>query len=180
MFFKSAIFVFLVALVSIVSAEEKMVCHESPSYLIVEGQTGEVGTHFLVKYKSKKNQSSACEYSVKPGDFEIRNELAEYFLGLQGDLLILDSGTGPDPRGLFIWDLKKKKKVYSGRYSEAKIEPGYIKFWIETGVATDENCPDAKEWSAGGLGAAIETRVRLDFADFSATKSSEKRCSPRQ
>ena len=53
----------------------------------------------------------ACEYVAKPDDLEIRNEWAEYFLGLQGDLLILDSGTGPDPRGLIIWDLKKQKKV---------------------------------------------------------------------
>jgi len=167
-------------LTSIATAEQKTVCHESPGYLIVEGSTGEVGTNFLVKYRSKKNQSVACEYVAKSGDFEIRNEWAEYFLGLQGDLLILDSGTGPDPRGLLIWDLKKQKKVYTGTYSEAKIEPGYMEFWVETGGATDENCPEAKEWRAGGLGAGIETWVRLNLSDFSVIKSSQTRCSPRQ
>ena len=170
-----------VVLISAVTAEEKTVCYESSDYLIVEGSTGEVGTHFLVKYKSKENQLLVCEYKPQADDLEIRNEWAEYFMGLQGDLLILDSGTGPDPRGLIIWDLRKQKKVYTGIYSEeAKIETGYMEFWVETGEANDENCPQGKEWKVGGLGAAIETWVRLDFSDFELTKSSKTRCSSRQ
>jgi hypothetical protein len=170
-----------VALVSTATAEEKAVCHESSDYLIVEGSTGEVGIHFLVKYKSKKNPRLTCEYVIKPDDLEIRNEWAEYFLGLQGDLLILDSGTGPDLRGIIIWDLKKQKKVYTGTYSgEVKIETEYMEFWLKTGDANDENCPEGKEWKVGGLGAAIETWVHLDFSDFKLTKSSKTRCSPRQ
>jgi hypothetical protein len=164
---------------SVATAGDKTVCHESTRHLIVEGSTGEVGTNFLVKHKSKRSQS-ACQYVVKPGDFEIKNERAEYFLGLQEDLLILDSGTGPDPRGLIIWDLKKRKKVYTGTYSEARIEPGYMEFWVETGGATEENCPDFKNWRKSGLGGGIETWARLSFTDFKLTKSSETRCSPRQ
>jgi hypothetical protein len=172
-------------LVPVATAEEKATCHESSRYLIVEGSTGEVGTNFLVKYKRQKGEPPVCKYVVKPGDFEIPNEEAEYFLGLQGNLLILDSGTGPDHRGLIIWDLSKKKKVYTGTYSsesekEVKIKPGYMEFWLETGRARDENCPKAKEWRANGLGAAIETWVRLDLSDFTVTKSSKTRCSPRQ
>jgi hypothetical protein len=168
-------------LVSAVTSEKKTICHESSDYLIVEGSTGEVGTHFLVKYKSGRNQPLACEYVIEPDDLEIRNEWAEYFLSLMGDLLILDSGTGPDPRGLIIWDLKKRKKVYTGTYSEeVKIDTEYMEFWLETGDANDENCPEGKEWKAGGLGAAIETWVRLNFSDFKIIKSSKTRCSPRQ
>lgn len=171
-------------LVPVATAEEIATCHESSRYMIVEGSTGEVGTNFLVKYKRQKGEPPVCKYVVNPGDFEIPNEEAEYFFGLQGNLLILDSGTGPDPRGLIIWDLSKKKKVYTGTYSgeeeEAKIKPGYMEFWLETGRATDENCPKAKEWRANGLGAAIETWVRLDLSDFTVTKSSKTRCSPRQ
>jgi hypothetical protein len=171
-------------LVPVATAEEKATCHESSRYLIVEGSTGQVGTNFLVKYKRQKGKPPVCKYVVNPGDFEIRNEEAEYFLGLQGNLLILDSGTGPDHRGLIIWDLSTKKKVYTGKYSseedEPKIKPGYMEFWLETGRATDENCPKAKEWRANGLGAAIETWVRLDLSDFTLTKSSKTRCSPRQ
>ncbi len=169
-------------LVPVATAEEIATCHESSRYMIVEGSTGEVGTNFLVKYKRQKGEPPVCKYVVNPGDFEIPNEEAEYFFGLQGNLLILDSGTGPDPRGLIIWDLSKKKKVYTGTYSkeEAKIKPGYMEFWLETGRATDENCPKSKEWRTNGLGAAIETWVHLDLSDFTVTKSSKTRCSPRQ
>lgn len=165
---------------SIATAAEKTVCHESPRYLIIEGSTGEVGTHFLVKYKSEKGQAPVCDYVPEADDFEIRNEDAEYFLGLQQDLLILDSGTGPDPRGLVIWDLKKREKVYTGNYSEAKIEWGYMEFWVRTSDATDENCPQAKEWSDSGLEAQIETKVSLNLSNFKITKSLETRCSPLQ
>ncbi len=171
----------LSAIVTGAVAEDKTVCHESPSYLVVEGPTGEVGTNFLVKYKSKTGLPIKCEYAVRDGDFEIKNEWAEYFLALQNNLLILDSGTGPDPRGLVIWNLENRKKVYSGTYSEPyEVKPGYLEFWTETAKATEDNCPEKKEWEAGGLGAGIDTRVTLSLADFSVTRSSQTRCSSRQ
>lgn len=96
--------------------------------------------------------------------------------------LCLDSGTGPDHRGLIIWDLGKKKKVYTGTWKDEEVntKPSYMEFWLETGRATDENCPEAKKWRAQGLGAAIETWVRVDLSDFTITKSSKTRCSSRQ
>ncbi len=171
----------LVALASVASAEQNQSCHESPQYLIVEGATGEVGTNFLVKYKIQPSQKIQCKYTIEKGDFEIKNEWAEYFMALQGDLLILDSGTGPDPRGLIIWNLRNRKKVYTGSYSEPyEIHLGYLEFWAETGKANDDNCPERKEWESDGLGSAIETRVRLDLSDFSVVKSSQTRCESRQ
>lgn len=169
----------LLSLTSLLSADEKLPCHESPKYLIVEGTTGEVGTNFLVKYKRSASEKPSCQYMIEKGDFEIKNEWAEYFMALQGDLLVLDSGTGPYPRGLIIWDLRQQKKVYSGSYSEPyEIHPGYIEFWMETGMATDENCPEQKEWSP--LGSAIETKVQLKLNDFSVIMSTETQCSARQ
>lgn len=156
------------------------VCHESPTHLIVEGPTGEVGTHFLVKYKSAERPAPPCAYRVQTGDFEIRNEDAEYFLALQGELLMLDSGTGPDPRGLIIWDLRKRTKVYSGSYADATVASGSMTFWLETAVATDENCPEARQWRSDGLEAVIETQVQLDFADMRVAPGTLTRCRARQ
>jgi hypothetical protein len=162
-------------------AEEKAVCHESPRYLIVEGETGGVGTNLLVKYRHDGAWPVPCRYKVARADFEIKNESAEYFLALHGDLLILDGGTGPEPRGLVIWNLQSRRKVYAGSYSEPyEIQADSMEFWMETGKATDENCPDRRAWESSGLGAAIETRVRLSFSDFTLVRSSEIRCRPRQ
>ncbi len=84
----------------------KVVCHESDDYLVVERENEEAGNDFLVKYK-RPDSESECKYQVEEGDFEIKNEWAEYFMALHRDLLILDSGTGPDPRDFIIWDLGK-------------------------------------------------------------------------
>lgn len=170
----------LCACCSTAMGADQTVCHESPAYLVAEGATGEVGTHFLVKYKTGDGPAPVCEYVVKPGDFELRNQDAEYFLALQDDLLILDSGTGPEPRGLIIWDLKKRSKVFSGSYSDATVGKGFIEFWQESAAANEANCPQAGEWREAGLGAAIETRVRLSLADFSLSKGTETRCQARQ
>jgi hypothetical protein len=179
---RSAIFCCLVAFASLdAGAAPKVTCHDSQRYLIAGREpTDQVGTDFLVKYKRKGAPAPVCDFVARPGDLEIPDEFAEYFFAVQGNLLILDSGTGPDPRGLIFWDLDKRKKVYSTGYSDADLGDGYVDFWLETGGATDSNCPEKKEWESHGLGAAIETRVRLSLKDFNLTKSAQTRCRPRQ
>jgi len=166
----------------IISAESNPIrCYPSPRYLVVEkgGKDG-MGTDFLVKYKAKAEEKLPCTYVFGTNDFEIKNEWAEYFAGLKDDLLILDSTTGPGPSGLIIWDLKKRKKVYEGSWSDPIIRDDSILYWLETEKATHDNCPELAEWESHGLGAAIETRVLLNLSDFSISKTKETRCSPRQ
>ena len=157
-------------------------CYQSPRYLVVAKEVeGRVGTDFLVKYKSKADENLPCSYVFGNNDFEIKNEWAEYFSGLTGDFLILDSTNGPGLSGLTIWDLKKRKKVYEGSWSgPTEIKDNSIIYWTETGEATDDNCPDRAKWESHGLGAAIETKVILNLSDFRISKTKETRCSPRQ
>jgi len=157
-------------------------CYESADYLIVgKEHSGELGTDFLVKYKKRRGEKPTCTYAPGEGDFEIRNEWAEYFAGLKDDLLILDSTTGPGPSGLVIWDLKKRKKVYQDSWSDPEeIKDHSLVYWTETGEATPDNCPELKEWTSQGLGGAIETKVILDLSSFRLTRTQQTRCSPRQ
>jgi hypothetical protein len=157
-------------------------CHESSKYLVVAKETkNELGTDFLIKRKSEPDEKLSCDYSLGNGDFEIKNEWAEYFAALKGDLLILDSTTGPGPSGLIIWNLEKRKKVFEGTWSNPeKIRDNSLVYWLETGKATEDNCPGLKEWRQHGLGGAIETRVILNLSDFTISRAEETRCSPRQ
>jgi hypothetical protein len=152
--------------------------------LIVERSVpGEAGTDFLVKYKKGKKQRPACTYVVEPGDLEIHNEAAEYFIAIKGNLLIVDSGPGVEPRSLLIWDLEQQKMAYSGEYfsKDMKIDTGSIEFWMPSGeTVTEGNCPEAEKWSDRGLGAGIDTWVRLDLSDFTVAETSKTRCSPRK
>lgn len=167
----------------IVTAESIQInCYESPKYLVIAKEVqGRAGTDFLIKYKSNLDEKLSCNYIFRNNDFEIKNEWAEYFAGLKDDLLILDSTTGPGPSGLIIWDLKKRKKVYEGSWSDPQeTKNDSLVYWVETGEATDNNCPELKNWKAHGLGAAIETKVILNLSNFKISKTQERRCSPRQ
>jgi hypothetical protein len=164
-----------------VQADESVTCQDFQRYVLVERpiQDG-VGTDFLIKNRKGVKRPGRCVYSKDKGDFEIKNEFAEYFAGFQGDLLILDSGTGPD-RGLIIWNVRSRKKVYSAQYSEPlEIQTNRIEFWTEAGKADNENCPLLKEWEVQGLEAALETRVTLRLPDLQVISKSGTRCSPRQ
>lgn len=164
------------------TATNKLRCYQSTKYhVIAKDLERKGGTDFLIKYKSNANEKLPCSYVVVNTDFEIKNEWAEYFAGLTGDYLILDSTTGPGPSGLTIWDLKKRKKVYEGLWADpTQIKDDSIIYWLETEEATEDNCPERHQWESHGLGAAIETKVILNLSDFRISKTKERRCRPRQ
>jgi hypothetical protein len=155
---------YIIAIVSFLGAERssavepKKKCHYSPLYIVVERETGGVGTDFIIK-KNGSKRGASCDLVIGGSDFELSNEDAEYFMAIHGHLLILDSGTGPDPRRFIVWDLRSQKKVFSGAYSGPYIvENGVIKYWLETDEATEHNCPSFKLNLAIGLSSAMETR----------------------
>jgi hypothetical protein len=157
-------------------------CYESPNYLVVAKEVrSRTGTDFLIKYKTRPDEKLSCNYVSGTNYFEIKNEWAEYFAGLKGDFLILDSTTGPGPSGLIIWDLIKQKKVYEATWADPEeSENNSLVYWMETGEATDSNCPEFKDWKSNGLEAAIETKVILNLSSFMISKTPKTRCSPRQ
>lgn len=145
---------------------------------------GDVGSDILVKYKTNKGQNFSCNYEVEKNDFEIKNEWAEYTLALENNFLILDSGTGPDPRGLIIYNLDSRKKVYTDEYFEESviIQNNTINYWSPTNQkATPENCFKFSEYEKNGEGAeGIDSHVVLDLSNLSKKELGEYRCSPRQ
>lgn len=150
-------------------------------FVISKNITDSVETDIVVKYKSSDNQVISCDYLVGSGDFKIKGD-AEYILALENNFLITDSGTGPDPRELTIYDLNTRKKIYKDSYSQPiDIKDNAINYWTESSEkATEKNCPELKEWEAGGLGAAIDTHMSLNLTTLTKTELGEYRCSPRQ
>ena len=166
----------------IITAESNGIrCYASAEFCVIERDAEDgAGTDFLIKHKATAGETPPCTYVSGKDDFEIKNEWAEYFAGLKGHLLILDSATGPGPSGLIIWDLKRRKKVFEGSWSDPVIRDDSILYWTETGEATPDQCPKLAEWESHGLGGAIETRVLLNLSDFSISRTKETRCMPRQ
>jgi hypothetical protein len=161
--------------------EEKCVGNKN-YFVAVKAHTGSVGSDFLIKSKSSEDQIIPCEYVVESGDFEIKSENPDYVLALENNFLILDEGTGPGPRGLIVYDLSIRKKIYEDMYLEpVTFQNNSMNYWTgTTKKVTEENCPEFKELKANGLGAAIEARVSLDLSSLSKKETREFRCSPRQ
>jgi hypothetical protein len=151
----------------------------------------DVGSDITIRYRpSGKSKNflkiiteSSRWASYSPDDIGInRPNDAAYFLGIFDHWLIVDSGTGPDPRGLSIYDLNTKKKIYDGSYSEPiYISHGKLIFWTEIGKADENNCPHFKEWlhNYGGT-PAIDGKVEFDFKFLTLQHLSEEKCNPRQ
>lgn len=156
-------------------------CEESSKYFVMS-KNSDILSDFLVKYKTSKDQFILCSYVVEETDFELKDQAATYFLALTDNFLILDSGTAPDPRGLTVYDLNSRKKVYTDTYSKPiSTLKDVITYWNPTEEkATNENCPNLRQYLAGGLGAGIEALVSLDLSHLTKKELGEYRCSPRQ
>jgi hypothetical protein len=155
-------------------------CKDSQNYFIIsKSLTDSVGSDILVKNKTSQTEILPCEYNVVTGDFEIKNVEAEYFLAITGHFLVLDSGTAPDPRGLIVYDLNTRKKIYTDKYSKPfSVSDDTIMYWTPVATkVTNENCPKLSEYSSGGLGAEIEQQVTLDLTTLTKKNSGYFRCS---
>lgn len=156
-------------------------CFNSPDYfVVVQDIEGRVGQNFIIKYKQTPDEDFPCTYLTQANDFEIRGEWAAYFSGMQDNLLYLEHSTGPGPYTFTIWDLTKRQKVFESFGSDVVFNEDSVVFWLETGPAEEENCPESIEWKLHGLGAAIETKAILNLSDFRIVPTDETRCSPRQ
>jgi hypothetical protein len=84
--------------------------------VITEAYSEQVGSDvYLYRVKAKKPYKNFCGVKDKKADFALKNEGAEYFYGIHGDYLFIDSGTAPR-RWLFIYSISNKKKLKSTQY----------------------------------------------------------------
>jgi hypothetical protein len=157
-------------------------CYTSDRYHVAAREgAGGLGTNFLVRELPHPSAPLPCAYVPDEASWEIPNEWAEYFFALEGAFLLLDSGTGPETRGLVIWDLDARRVVFRDAYADLSMpDPDTVAYWSETPAPPDDAlCPDRHTWEARGLGTAVE-EVRLSLEDLTRRPTGATRCSPRQ
>lgn len=160
-----------------------LTCHQNDRYfIVVRTRNIDVGEDILVKTKSNANDNIACSYDVASDDREFTDAEPNFFLGLQGDNLLIDQGTAPPPRRVIIVDLRTGEEVYDDMYNRpVTVEDESFTYWKPTDEnPTDENCAELESWEANGLGAGIEEHVTLDLQTLTLDESGETRCSARQ
>jgi hypothetical protein len=131
-------------------------------------------SEFLVKYNS-----GAQEYTI--------NEDVAYCMGLMNNFLVLDSGTSAGPRGLIVYDLDKRVRVYKGSYVKTVstdtpvISNDTISYWEPSSeMATEDNCPDFLKNKSMGGGSAIDVYTKLNLVTLNKELLGQERCDYRE
>jgi hypothetical protein len=157
-------------------------CVDYEKYAVISRELqDQVGSDTLVKFKAAKDEHIACEYSAGASDFEIKNEFAESFIGLHGDLLFLDSSTMPGEAGLTIYNVSSRKKVFQTAYlGPTEVTGDNMSLWQVAQNATRAECPDAEKIAQQGLTPTLERRMILNLRTFALAETKETRCGVEQ
>ena len=160
-------------------------CYVCNKYVIFTTETEDgVGEDIRIALRGRSSDAKQlCDDKSAKTYFIIKNDDSNFFFGLFEDYLFVDIGTGPEPRGLSVFDLSRKKKIYDASYNTPiKISAGpALDFWMPLEKdLPKKQCPQAKKWEAQGLGFGFERRVILDLKTLKERTIGQPRCTPRQ
>ncbi|MGA7306378.1 MAG: hypothetical protein WBW88_15980, partial [Rhodothermales bacterium] len=90
-------------------------CYTSTRYIVVQKSIpDDVDSDFFIR----SAKTGRCDTDSLAGDVVLRDEWAGYFSGMRGDVLLIDSGTGPDIRDLVLVDMKDGRHIAVVPYKE--------------------------------------------------------------
>ena len=161
----------------------KVVCVSNESYTaITQDNNGEVGSSILIKTKKNPGETITCAYTVAAEDFELKDRDAEYFKSFAGNYLVTDTGTGPTVRGLTIYSIPEKTKIYEDGYLgwDISTTTNSVSYWSASSPTapkpTDQNCEDFTKNSEDGLVAHMAESVTLDLSTLKVTHTAKHKC----
>lgn len=159
-------------------------CFEYPNYTVSESTT--TRRESMMSTIAVRTANTKCtqinETNNKKPIFVIQQEF-EFFQGLAGNVLITDSGSGPDFRLLTLYDIRQKSKFLQlDDYSDEgmALKSNKLIVWRKTSNANPNNCPQYNLWTSQSLGAVIETQISIDLASHRVVTTAKQRCRPRQ
>jgi hypothetical protein len=169
----------------IIKLKDNIICYSYRKYAVIVSPTDEVGEDIKIIAKlGASDESFLSDLKKAPVYFKVP-EGDNFFYGIYNDFMFIDSGTGPDPRGLDVFDLSQKKKVFSGSYSQpiALDKDQRLVYYEEVDekkLKKKPDCPEAEEWKNNNLGIAYEEKVSLDLKTLKIARSGQLRCAARQ
>jgi hypothetical protein len=169
----------------ITKLKNETVCYSYRKYAVIVSPTEDVGEQISVILKlGAGDESFLTDLNKAPVHFKVP-EGDNFFYGVYGDFMFIDSGTGPDPRGLDVYDLAQKKDVFNGSYAspialDKDLRLVYYEEVDEKKLKKKPDCPEAAEWKQNNLVIAYEERVSLDLKTLKVARSGVLRCAARQ
>ncbi|MCW5922723.1 MAG: hypothetical protein KIS77_10280 [Saprospiraceae bacterium] len=144
--------------------------------------------HYIVKItrdpKTPGEQITVLRDANRP-NFVIPMPDAGVFKGVCKNKLFVDTGTGPDGRELFVYDVDNMTQIYNTRYygDPEVVNAEKIYFLMpaeESDVTRKPDCPEKEEWLKDGLRVGYGQRCIFNFTVRSLTRKSEWACVPLQ
>jgi hypothetical protein len=156
-------------------------CFENDDFVVISREGVDVGSDIIAHKKSAPHTKASCVFKVRPSDYKIaKGGEAKYVKALQGDMLVLDQGTSPSPRGLSVVDLSRRKEVWSGEYydqeEDAKTGPQGVTFWRYLGPGKEPQCKDYKKIVAQSFTPLMVIKGTLSFPGLQFKPQSAAKC----
>jgi hypothetical protein len=148
-------------------------------YVIKTKSREDVGEDISVyRRPAEKNAKEVCQ-ADNPLLVVIKNTDANYFMGIFQTFLFIDSGTGPDSRGLEIYSLETRKSVFTDEYHDTvKILPGNLVMFdrISAKAGAVKNCRQAAKLKKQGLSVGWVQDTQLDLKTMKRKPVGSLRC----
>lgn len=153
-------------------------CLVFSKYVVKTIQGEDIGESVSVyKRGAATSLESSCQ-TANPAYLEV-NDSENYFYGLSGSRLFIDSGTSVESRGLEIYDLGSRKSIFNESYSgDAKLVDG--KFVVFDSPSDRKGplktCKEAAKWKRDGGGVGWVQGKRLDLQTLKVINVGTLRC----
>jgi hypothetical protein len=120
-----------------------------------------------------------CDADSLRGDLVLRNDWAQYFMGIRGHVLFIDSGTGPDIRELRLVDIRDRRRILDIDYVDLEPGPDSSGIGIWRGYELGQTAPGCPP-PAGGLLPGIDSLFIANIRTGDIRFAERTRCAVRQ
>ena len=154
-------------------------CYVYEKYVVKTAPSQEEGDDiFVFRHNAATDYKKACAETNALPLMSVIADDNNFFHGLTGNLFFIDSGTSAGERGLDIFSLVSKKKVFSTSYmNDAKVVGStviYDKPSDQKGSL--KTCPNYRKWRKMGGGEGWVRPMRIDLTTFKETAAGALKC----
>lgn len=142
--------------------------------VVVHAVEGDPGSTLFVRGLGNRR----CDAVSLAGDFVWRNRReADYFLGLRGDVLLIDNGTGAENRLLILIDLRTEQQLVELAYNEVDRVRDERSVRVWRGYSLERPLPgcDAPPGAAG-----VDSLFAVDLSNGEVRFAGRTRCGIRE
>jgi hypothetical protein len=151
-------------------------CHAHARHIIVEHQSeNSLGSDLF----ARPYDTGRCDADSLPGDLVVRNEWAEYFSGVRGNVLVIDSGTGPDVREVIMIDLRTRRRLLQRSYLDLAPSTDSLAIGLWDGYYLDEPLPGCPP-PIGGLLPGVDSLFMVNLRTGDVRFAGRTLCAVRQ